>query len=488
MTPTDDYPSVHGTAEFIGNCIHDGKSTPPLEAPAEQETGFKDPRPCHKSRTPFTRSMPPGSHAESETESEISMSERQLLVREREGQLNDERMNSWPWRQLSIQVGLQGSRYEQDSLAGQLKLPFAADWGKAARELIIGRWREQGIWNEKWTEMGGDMWKHQEPLDLNSESDTSTDDESAPKSVFIPSRKRRRPRTAEEKERFRERRAVLKREREASRPYHQFLYQISEERERIGDELAIAEDSEPYDINTKAYGNIKYIWRGWGIWNEKWGVLPGMKWKHEEDLDLSDLEAPTPVLRAKVAGALHYKNADIQKEPTEGVVLQFNIHSYEQTESDAEPELEQALSPRSVLSQLQHDSTSYNSDATESEDDVPSPHSLPTKSPKVHKTTATQGGRPRTKATSRIKHGANVQEPPAANAPKATRKRTQSTVFVELPPQPSVEDTPDTPDTPDQTSPRRSKRLKGQQPSNTSKDPETEPPRATPKRKAANAV
>ncbi len=114
-------------------------------------------------------------------------------------------------------------------------------------------------------------------------------------------------------------------DREASRPYYQFLAQVTLERERILVELnspkpapkhpfnrtwygitpldyaaevaqwekemaerkAAAETTVPYptDVNTTAYERAKAAWTDWHIWNSKWGVLPGMTWQHELTLD-----------------------------------------------------------------------------------------------------------------------------------------------------------------------------------------------------------
>lgn len=43
--------------------------------------------------------------------------------------------------------------------------------------------------------------------------------------------------------------------------------------------------STPHDINTTAYERLKSAWTKRGIWNNKWGVLPGMSWKHEEPFE-----------------------------------------------------------------------------------------------------------------------------------------------------------------------------------------------------------
>ena len=72
-----------------------------------------------------------------------------------------------------------------------------------------------------------------------------------------------------------ERRVIREREREASRPYHQFVYRISKERARIQEESENGEGADVADINMRAYEN----------WNGRWGIVPGMSWKHEETLE-----------------------------------------------------------------------------------------------------------------------------------------------------------------------------------------------------------
>lgn len=114
-------------------------------------------------------------------------------------------------------------------------------------------------------------------------------------SLKPPPPKPRRPKSDNEKQRIAERRAVREREREASRPYHQFVYQISKERERIQDESANGEGTDAADINTRAYENVKNTWTKRGIWNGRWGILPGMSWKHEGPLEEEAADDPAPV-------------------------------------------------------------------------------------------------------------------------------------------------------------------------------------------------
>jgi hypothetical protein len=116
-------------------------------------------------------------------------------------------------------------------------MPIAGTLEKDARETVKKRWIEQGIWNNKWNKMAAGRWKHEQPLELQSESKTDSEAGSPPPLFpFSPKEshpKPRRPKSDEGKRRIAERRVVRERQREASRPYHQFIYQISKERERI---------------------------------------------------------------------------------------------------------------------------------------------------------------------------------------------------------------------------------------------------------------
>lgn len=111
-------------------------------------------------------------------------------------------------------------------------------------------------------------------------------------SLKLPQPKPRPAKSDNEKRWIEERRAVRERQREASRPYHQFVYQISKERERIQDESANEEGADAADINTRSYENVKNTWTKRGIWNGRWGILPGMSWKHEVPLEEEAADDP----------------------------------------------------------------------------------------------------------------------------------------------------------------------------------------------------
>jgi hypothetical protein len=190
------------------------------------------------------------------------------------------------------------------------RLSVGSDPYQLADEIVKKRWVEQGIWKDEWDDrhaLSGSLygrWKHEEPLEPESESEKEA--ETSP-SVFSFNLKKPQPKpkqlkSNEERRRIAEPRATLEREREASRPFYQFVYQISKERERIQAELgtggAATTVTTVPDINTGAYENVKSTWIKRGIWNGRWGILPGMSWKHEELLvdETSDDTAPLQML------------------------------------------------------------------------------------------------------------------------------------------------------------------------------------------------
>ncbi|RSL71374.1 hypothetical protein CEP53_001484 [Fusarium sp. AF-6] len=69
----------------------------------------------------------------------------------------------------------------------------------------------------------------------------------------------------------------------ASRPNHQFEYQLSKEYEWIKDELDFREPGHHQDVNRLARYSLRENWIRDGIWNPAWGALPGSKWEHEMD-------------------------------------------------------------------------------------------------------------------------------------------------------------------------------------------------------------
>lgn len=155
------------------------------------------------------------------------------------------------------------------------------DFERRVSRNVKSRWKEQGIWREEWERDLKLRWAHEQPFDAESGTGTQRNPEHG--STLHPGR-------------------------DASRPFYQFLYQLSVERGRIRAELdrhehvsnwhdSMADPSDksfrekspirtPADINTSAYERVKKRWVERGIWYRKWGEhMPGMKWKHEFSLE-----------------------------------------------------------------------------------------------------------------------------------------------------------------------------------------------------------
>ncbi|KAI1084148.1 hypothetical protein F5B20DRAFT_576293 [Whalleya microplaca] len=131
-----------------------------------------------------------------------------------------------------------------------------------AEENVKKCWVEQDIWNDKWeSEAHMVRWKHEQLLEVESESSSESEEgEDSPPLIAFPKKEAQREsspeKTDEEVRRIKERRAARVRKREASRPFHQFMYQMLKEGERLRDESRRDGTSFPdaADINTKSPG------------------------------------------------------------------------------------------------------------------------------------------------------------------------------------------------------------------------------------------
>lgn len=198
---------------------------------------------------------------------------------------------SLPYNQLAQQVRYEEARLQADHEETPLRYRSPeADFGKLARQLVEGHWRSQGIWNDKWTDGTLALWKHEGPPILfrdnlcgpipSSERERRYGAFGIYRSVSPPPRLRRPD--ASTFDRWNR----GGNEQEASRPLHQFNYQVAQERKhhlRKDNKEAFGYDWEEWcaKINTIAYGAVKTSWIERGIWNKAWDVLPGLRWKHE---------------------------------------------------------------------------------------------------------------------------------------------------------------------------------------------------------------
>ncbi|KAL8725830.1 MAG: hypothetical protein Q9166_007117 [cf. Caloplaca sp. 2 TL-2023] len=209
---------------------------------------------------------------------------------EQEVQARREHNASTPFNQMRRQQAEERKLIFKEQSEGIYRVPVGVLYDTYTFELVKSRWQEQGIWSERWKEDrlvgAGRRWKHEEPLHhvLGCDSGSENDAEGP----FISSK---RPRTKGEKwtSLTDEQRAKFEHDREASRPIYQFLWQLNRERGLISKEsktkVREAAASDELDINTKAYENVKRLWEERRIWDIKWGIMPGMSWKHERPLE-----------------------------------------------------------------------------------------------------------------------------------------------------------------------------------------------------------
>ncbi|MCJ1349691.1 hypothetical protein MMC31_007932 [Peltigera leucophlebia] len=160
--------------------------------------------------------------------------------------------------------------------------PRPLDIEELARKTVKESWVVQGIWNPKWSLLSTARWGHEEP---ESEPDPSPD---------IPN-KPRRPKRDCVKGQILDGQAVTTFQREASRPHHQFRYQLSREIERVQNEPQHQILPTRSNIEDDAYNTVRARWVELGIWDLKWSKYPGMSWKHETANDDVALERPHTV-------------------------------------------------------------------------------------------------------------------------------------------------------------------------------------------------
>ncbi|CAI7642263.1 unnamed protein product [Penicillium bialowiezense] len=214
-----------------------------------------------------------------------------------EGDLRRAWENSFPGRQFKHQV---------DETFSNQEFRFGAsrqDRRERAEATIREDWKEQGIWNEKWGIKldRNDLthrWMHEESPGFPSTSEVGTLPAPNPNmSSHLESAELRssQPDHGTNSQEAAERPAKQKHNHDASRPFQQFIHQLSKQCEQT---LANAwlwpdKDVDEPCINTTAYETVRHLWEKRLIWNEEWGTMPGRKWKHEEPFQMPE-EVPSP--------------------------------------------------------------------------------------------------------------------------------------------------------------------------------------------------
>ncbi|KAK4107120.1 hypothetical protein N656DRAFT_785680 [Canariomyces notabilis] len=292
-----------------------------LRADLALEALLNDPEQLQRERERFSNS-PPSYRSQfsgptTRSQSPDVPSEAQQRRDERKFRLRTEHSASLPYYQFEAQYYEELERLLEADRNRIYRCPPDLDSiYEHARFNIKMRWIEQGIWNDEWNKQRrpSGQWKHEEPLKPESNMDWES---MLPTGLFGAEVQRKQPAKSGAE--------VLgeRRDREASRPYYQFIYLVSEQRKYIQEEMnrprppgqnpitqrVVGLDhfhlqmevherwrregppenepaiSTPPNINTTAYERVKSAWIKRGIWNTKWGVLPGMSWKHERPFE-----------------------------------------------------------------------------------------------------------------------------------------------------------------------------------------------------------
>ena len=182
---------------------------------------------------------------------------------------------SRPYNQWTSQVSETEEQFRDNYIAKGERPLNARRIRKLAQAHVKSCWVKQGIWRKEWDTKQGyprpkKKWAHEDPLERGADA----------KSAVHLDPKQRETELRDNLKKV----IVRKRRRDASRPFYQFIYQVSEECEWMGEKENTGEFN--FDMSTMAYEKVKSRWAQRGIWDRRWGALPGMQWKHEEPAEI----------------------------------------------------------------------------------------------------------------------------------------------------------------------------------------------------------
>ncbi|KAI1259900.1 hypothetical protein F5Y18DRAFT_432872 [Xylariaceae sp. FL1019] len=117
---------------------------------------------------------------------------------------------------------------------------------------VQNSWNERGIWNKSWND--GFFKSALKGLAIYPLATNSADE-------WKPAKGSRR---------------------KASRPLEMFLAQLKHELSLNSHDGSGVHEQK--NISTIICNRIKRQWKAWGIWEDEWGDLPGLKWRHQYNL------------------------------------------------------------------------------------------------------------------------------------------------------------------------------------------------------------
>ena len=228
------------------------------------------------SRRRFSRSPPPVPSVPSTDYEESEPPSPGAQLRDKE---ENELRNSRPDAQFRIQVDDELGRIRAARDNELLQQPNLVDWKEAAEANVKYRWRQQGIWDERWASQPRKIWKHE-----LRDSPSPVRSSKSVKDGGVPElRTKRKRQSCDLEEEYQEivRCAIGFQDRQSSRPCYQFIYQFDKEREWIKMGLSTQHQDQHANIDMRAYENLKSRWIRDCIWDDDWALIPGTSWRHE---------------------------------------------------------------------------------------------------------------------------------------------------------------------------------------------------------------
>ena len=227
---------------------------------------------------------------------------------ERKRQLVAQHGASRPQRFFSLQVQAELEWLDENQLLEERGtvslLPRGPDLDELARKNVLANWSDWGIANRLWSGLparafDSDQWMHEKGYEYSSnlgvcnqsaemnrmgygQGDGDWGVRSRPCDQFFAHISLERTRMYKE---------TCSR---PAHPWHRRDYYVKDYNARLAqwelDKQAYQARPEggappPLNLNTAAYDRVKARWKKWGVWNDNWGVLPGMSWQHERPLE-----------------------------------------------------------------------------------------------------------------------------------------------------------------------------------------------------------
>ncbi|KAI1817314.1 hypothetical protein GGS20DRAFT_61566 [Poronia punctata] len=197
-----------------------------------------------------------------------------------------------------------------------------------AQQIVKDGWIDQGIWRDEWidsipSEGVFSGWKHED--EAYGLEDGPLGDSSIYRTIgSVP------PLSHPQGAASRKETSQRKLRNDASRPLNMFIAEVAFESDMTRDPspdtiwTPIASISD--GLNTKSYYEVKKQWQTIGLWNDRWGVLPGTSWYHETsqgDRLRQDL-CPCPYVNDKL----------LESDIADALPLEAHFHTQDQHESE----------------------------------------------------------------------------------------------------------------------------------------------------------